>query len=142
MAEIDELRELTRAFWAGSELLCPRHRGVRLKGSFVQTTYADHIYLECPRGKETITIPQRPRQQEFNQPQVEGLMLSVQRGDNILCFRCQSRLVVDRQEEAFGKPSRIIFTCVRCLSYGIWKPGGEKTESPPNTQPARVEAAE
>ena len=120
MAEIDDLRELARNFWAGRDLPCPRHRGVNLEGSFVRTTYSDHIYLQCPRGKEVITIPQRPRQQEFNEPQVEGLMVSVQRGDNVLCFRCQSKLVMDREEEVFGKPSRTIFTCVRCLSFGVW----------------------
>jgi hypothetical protein len=142
MAEIDDLRELARAFWAGRELLCPRHRGVKLKGSFVQTTYADHIYLECPKGKETISIPQRPRQQEFNLPQVEGLLLSIQRGDNILCFRCQSKLVTDRQEEAFGKASRIIFTCVRCFSYGIWEPGMQSAEVPPAAGSESVKIAE
>ena len=96
-----------------------------MRGSFVQTTYADHIYLDCPKGKETITIPQRPRQQEFNEPQVEGLMLSQQRGDNVLCFRCQAKLVVSREEEIFGQPTRTTFTCVRCFSYGTWrgKPG-------------------
>ena len=121
MAEIDDLRELARNFWAGRDLPCPRHHGVNLIGSFVQTTYSDHIYLVCPRGKETTTIPQRPRQQEFNEPQVEGLMVSLQRGDNILCFRCQSKLLMARDEEVFGKPSRTTFTCVRCLSFGVWE---------------------
>src|SRR5687767_14363242 len=124
MAEIDDLRELARAFWAGRELPCPKHPGVKMKGSFVQTTFADHIYLDCPKGKERITIPQRPRQQEFNEPQVEGLILSEQRGDNVLCFRCQAKLVVSREEETFGQPTRTTFTCVRCFSYGIWRGTG------------------
>jgi hypothetical protein len=132
MAEIDDLRELARAFWAGRELPCPKHPGVKMKGSFVQTTYADHIYLECPKGKETITIAQRPRQQEFNEPQVEGLILSEQRGDNVLCFRCQAKLVVTREEESFGQPTRTTFTCVRCFSYGIWRgKSGAAAETPP-----------
>ena len=120
MSEIDEMRELARNFWAGKDLPCPKHPGVNMKGTYARTTYSDHIYLECPRG-ETITIPQRPRQQEFNVPQVEGLMVSLQRGDNVLCFRCQAKLDIDRQEEVFGKPSRYTFTCVRCFSFGIWE---------------------
>lgn len=129
MAELDDLRELARSFWAGGDLPCPRHPGIKLKGSFVHTTYSDHIYLECPKGKETITIPQRPRQQQFNEPQVEGLITSLQRGDNVLCFRCQAKLVIDRQEEAFGKVSRMVFTCVRCLSFGIWEGKGAGAET-------------
>src|SRR5688572_18150966 len=131
MSEIDEMRELARNYWAGKELPCPKHPGVNMKGSYIRTTFADHIYLECPRGKETITIPQRPRQQEFNEPQVEGLMYSLQRGDNVLCFRCQAKLDIDRQEEVFGKPSRYVFTCVRCFSFGVWvsKPGVEQPEA-------------
>ncbi|HVT01953.1 MAG TPA: hypothetical protein VHL58_01100 [Thermoanaerobaculia bacterium] len=122
MAEIDELRELAKSFWAKEDLLCPRHPGVKMKGSFIQTTYADHIYLDCPKGKETITIPQRPRQQEFNGPQIEGLVVFLQQGDRVLCYRCQSKLVIDQRELQAGSGiNRLLFTCVRCLSYGAWE---------------------
>lgn len=122
MAEIDELRELAKSYWAGTELLCPKHPGVKMKGSFIHTTYADHIYLDCPAGKETITIPQRPRQQQFNGPQIEGLIVFLQRGDNVLCYRCQSKLVIDQRELTAGSSvSNFKFTCIRCLSYGSWE---------------------
>jgi len=122
MAEIDDLRELARNYWAKKDLLCPKHPGVKMKGSFIQTTYADHIYLECPRGKETITIPQRPRQQEFNPPQIEGLVVLMQKGDKVRCYRCQSSLLLDQRETPVGSGiSRLMFTCGRCLSWGSWE---------------------
>src|SRR5438270_12531457 len=90
--EVEQLRELAKAYWAGRDVMCPKHPGVKMIGSFVQTTFADHLYLTCPRGKETITIPQRPKQTEFNLQQVEGMVENLQRGDDILCYRCQSVL--------------------------------------------------
>lgn len=123
MPDVSELRELARAYWNGEKVECPTHRGAVMRGSYIQTTYADHIYLECPRGKETITIPQRPRQQEFNAEQVEGLVLNLQRGDNVLCFRCQSRLVSESDEAPARPPTRYTWTCVRCLSWGTWQVG-------------------
>src|SRR5436190_21655142 len=71
-----------------------------MTGSFVQTTFADHIFLNCPRGKETITIPQRPKQMEFYDQQVEGFVENMQRGDAILCYRCQSKIEVDAKKTA------------------------------------------
>ena len=82
--EAEVFRDLARAFWAGKPVECPKHRGARLTGSFVQTTFADHIFLTCAKGKETITIPQRPRQMEFYDQQVEGFVENLQRGDAIL----------------------------------------------------------
>lgn len=121
MAEIDELRELARLFWAGKPMPCPDHPDGLMKGTFVQTTYRDHVHLECSAGKEWIDIPQRPRQQEFNVPQVEGLVESLDRGDDVKCFRCQAILVIDREERPGSTPHRYLFTCVRCLSFGEWK---------------------
>ena len=63
-----------------------------MNGSFVKTTFADHIFLSCPKGKETIQIPQRPTQMEFYDQQVEGFVENLQRGDAILCYRCQSKI--------------------------------------------------
>ncbi len=91
-----------------------------MTGSFVQTTFADHIFLTCPRGKETITIPQRPRQMEFDAQQTEGFVENLQRGDAIQCYRCQSPLEVNTREDAVTGIARYSFTCVRCLSYGEW----------------------
>src|SRR2546422_4347622 len=79
--EVEQLRDLARAFWAGKEILCPKHPGVKMTGSFVQTTFADHIFLTCPRGNETIAIPQRPKQIPFQAQQVEGFVENIQRGD-------------------------------------------------------------
>lgn len=121
MAEIDDLRELARAFWAGRPIPCPKHPGGVMTGTFVQTTYRDHIHLECNVGHETVDLPQRPRQQEFNQPQVEGLVESLDRGDAVKCFRCQATLVIDREERPGSEPHAYRFTCVRCLSFGEWK---------------------
>ena len=118
--EVEQLREFARAFWAGRPIDCPKHAGVKLTGSFVQTTFADHIFLECPRGKETITIPQRPKQVVFQRQQVEGFVENIQRGDAILCYRCQSPLETDVQENANTGVTHYTFTCVRCLSYGEW----------------------
>jgi len=114
--EVEQFRELARAYWAGRPVPCPKHAGVNLAGSFVQTTFADHIFLTCPRG-ETITIPQRPKQTEFQAQQVEGYVENLQRGDAILCYRCQSPL------EVSSEGGGTTFTCVRCFSYGTWAGG-------------------
>ena len=63
--EVEQFRELAIAFWENKPISCPKHAGARMIGSFVQTTSADHIFLTCERGKETITIPQRPKQMQF-----------------------------------------------------------------------------
>ncbi|HET7435707.1 MAG TPA: hypothetical protein VFN10_13445 [Thermoanaerobaculia bacterium] len=117
--EVEVLRELARAYWAGKESACPKHPGAKLTGSFVQTTFADHIFLTCPRG-DTITIPQRPKQMEFYDQQVEGLVESMQRGDAIRCYRCQSILETDAKPNADTGVTDFTFTCVRCFSWGRW----------------------
>ncbi len=91
-----------------------------MSGEFVQTTFADHIFLTCSRGHETIDIPQRPKQVEFQSQQVEGFVENLQRGDAILCYRCQSPLEANTKEDAETGVVRYVFTCVRCLSYGEW----------------------
>ena len=121
MAEIDDLREIARLFWDEKPIPCPKHPTGMLRGSFVKTTYADHIHLECNVGREWIDIPQRPRQMEFNVPQVEGLVESLDRGDGVKCFRCQANLVVKQDERPGSSPHEYRFTCVRCLSWGVWK---------------------
>jgi hypothetical protein len=119
-SEVEQMRDLARAFWAGQDVFCPKHPGVKMAGSYVQTTFADHIFLTCPRGKETITIPQRPRQIEFQEQQLEGFVESMQRGDSIQCYRCQAELEINTQEDATTGVARYSFTCTRCLSYGGW----------------------
>lgn len=119
--ETEQLRDLARAFWAGREVPCPKHPGVTMIGSFVQTTYKDHIFLTCPAGKETITIPQRPKQIEFQDQQVEGLVENLQRGDSIRCYRCQSALETAAVENRETGVVDYTFTCVRCLSWGTWR---------------------
>jgi hypothetical protein len=118
--EVENLRELARAYWAGRPIPCPKHPGVTMVGTFVQTTFADHVFLTCSAGKETITIPQRPKQIEFQAQQVEGYVESLQRGDAILCYRCQSPLEVAAPENRDTGIVDYTFTCVRCLSYGTW----------------------
>lgn len=118
--ETEQLRELARAYWAGRAIPCPRHPGVNLTGTFVQTTFADHLVLDCPAGKESITIPQRPKQLEFQAQQVEGMVESMQRGDAILCYRCQAMLDVATVENRETGVNEYTFTCSRCLSYGSW----------------------
>ncbi len=96
--EVEQLRDLAKLYWAGQPVPCPKHPGVMLTGSFVKTTYADHLFLTCPRGKETITIGQRPRQMEFYPQAVEGFVENIQRGDAILCYRCQSKIETETKE--------------------------------------------
>lgn len=118
--EVEQLREVAKDYWAGRDVPCPKHPGVKMIGNFVQTTFADHLYLTCPRGKEVISIPQRPKQVEFHRQQVEGYVENLQRGDAILCYRCQSKLEIDAAENAVTGVTDYTFTCVRCLSYGRW----------------------
>ncbi len=118
--EVEQLRDLARAYWAGQDIPCPKHPGVKMTGTFEQTTFADHIFLTCPRGKETISLPQRPRQIVFQEQQVEGFVENIQRGDAILCYRCQSPLEVNTREDPVTGIGHYVFTCVRCLSYGEW----------------------
>ena len=118
-SEVEQLRDLAKAFWAGQQITCPKHH-VPMTGSFVQTTFADHIFLTCPRGKETISIGQRPRQIEFQAQQVEGMVENTQRGDSNLCYRCQSRLEVNAQENPTTGVTDYTFTCIRCFSWGRW----------------------
>ncbi len=131
-SDVTIMRDLARRFWNVELLECPKHTGTRLSGSFVETTYADHIVLECPKGAETWTIPQRPRQKEFNPRQVEGLVVFLQVGDSIRCYRCQSKLEVELVEDRVTGISQYEFTCVRCFSYGMWtgKPEEASIESP------------
>jgi DNA-directed RNA polymerase subunit RPC12/RpoP len=119
-SEVSVNRELARAFWAKDTIRCPKHPGATLRGSFVQTTFADHIVLSCPQGRETITIPQRPKQMQFLEQQVEGLVESMQRGDAIRCYRCQSKIEVEERPDRDTGIIDHLFTCVRCLSWGRW----------------------
>jgi len=119
-SEVEVLRELAKLYWAGKPIPCPRHPGGILTGNFVQTTFADHIALYCTRGKETLTIPQRPKQKEFQDQQNEGYVESMQRGDDILCYRCQAPLEIAQVEDVNTGVTAFTFTCVRCLSYGSW----------------------
>jgi hypothetical protein len=119
-SEVAALRELVKKYWSGQPVECPKHTGVTMTGSFVQTTFADHVFLTCPRGKETFQIPQRPRQIEFQNQQVEGLVENIQRGDQNLCYRCQSKMETEADENPTTGYTDYIFTCVRCFSYGQW----------------------
>ena len=118
--EVEQMRELARAFWANKPIPCPRHPGANMTGSFVQTTFADHVFLTCPRGKETVTIPQRPKQTEFQDQQVEGMVENIQRGDAILCYRCQSKMETSARPNNETGITDYTFTCVRCFSWGRW----------------------
>ena len=118
--EVEQLREIVRAFWSNKDIECPKHAGVKMTGTFVQTTYADHVYLTCPRGKESITIPQRPKQVVFQDQQVEGFVENINRGDAILCYRCQAPLETNAKEDPNTGVTHFVFTCVRCFSYGEW----------------------
>jgi hypothetical protein len=118
--EVEQLRDLVRDYWAGRDVICPKHPGVKMTGSFVHTTYADHVFLSCPRGRETITIGQRPRQMQFDRQQVEGMVENLQRGDANLCYRCQSKLEMNTEENATTGVTDYTFTCVRCFSFGRW----------------------
>jgi hypothetical protein len=133
--EVEQLRDLARAYWRGDSIDCPKHPGVKMSGSFVQTTYADHVFLTCPRGKETITIPQRPRQMEFYPQAVEGMVENLQRGDSILCYRCQSKIEVATNENVDTGHADYTFTCIRCFSYGTWSghPSAAKIGSAPGS---------
>lgn len=131
--EVEVMRDLVKAYWAGKDVICPKHPGVKMAGSFVQTTFADHVFLTCPRGKETITIPQRPKQIEFQAQQVEGFVENIQRGDRNLCYRCQSSLEVSADEDATTGVTNYTFTCIRCFSWGRWTghPSAAKIGSAP-----------
>ena len=119
-SEVEQHRELARAYWAGRAIPCPKHPGVNMAGAFVQTTFADHIFLTCTSGKETIQIPQRPKQMEFYDQQVEGFVENMQRGDAILCYRCQSKIETAARENGETGITDYTFTCVRCFSWGRW----------------------
>ena len=118
--EVEQLRDLATAFRAGKPIPCPKHPGVTMTGSFVKTTFADHIFLTCPRGRETIQIPQRPTQMEFYDQQVEGFVENLQRGDAILCYRCQSKIETAAKENRETGITDYTFTCIRCFSWGRW----------------------
>ena len=133
--EVEQLRDLARLYWEGKPVPCPKHTGAMMTGSFVKTTYADHLFLTCPRGKETITIPQRPRQMEFYPQAVEGMVENIQRGDAILCYRCQSKIETSSTENVETGRFAYTFTCVRCFSYGSWAgdPAAAKIGSAPGS---------
>lgn len=118
-SEVETFRELARRYWAGQEIRCPKHPASLMTGSFVQTTFADHIFLTCASGKETIQIPQRPKQMEFYDQQVEGFVENLQRNDAILCYRCQSKIEVTVIENP-DLGNDYTFTCIRCFSWGRW----------------------
>jgi hypothetical protein len=117
--DVEQNRDLVRAFWSQEQIRCPKH-GALMTGSFVQTTFADHVSLTCSGGKETVTIPQRPRQIEFQPQQVEGMVENLQRGDAILCYRCQSPVQTSAIPNRGGGVTDYTFTCIRCFSWGKW----------------------
>lgn len=119
-SEVELHRDLARLYWSGGEIRCPKHPSAVMTGSFVQTTFADHIFLTCRQGRETLTIPQRPKQIEFQAQQVEGMVENLQRGDAILCYRCQSQIETSSKTLGENGVSDYTFTCVRCLSWGRW----------------------
>lgn len=119
-SEVELHRELARTYWSGGVIRCPKHPSATMNGSFVQTTFADHIFLSCSQGRETITIPQRPKQIEFQAQQVEGMVENLQRGDAILCYRCQSKIETSSKTNNENGLSDYTFTCVRCYSWGRW----------------------
>ena len=133
--EVEQLRDLAKLYWTEKPIPCPKHAGVMLNGSFVKTTYADHLFLTCPRGKETITISQRPTQMEFYPQAVEGMVENIQRGDAILCYRCQSKIETSTTENVETGRAAYTFTCVRCFSYGSWagNPAAAKIGSAPGS---------
>jgi DNA-directed RNA polymerase subunit RPC12/RpoP len=118
--EVDQFRELAILFWENKPIRCPKHVGAKMTGSFVQTTFADHVFLTCERGKETIQIPQRPKQMQFYDQQVEGYVENLQRGDAIRCYRCQSKLEIDARPQPDTGATDYLFTCIRCFSWGRW----------------------
>jgi len=138
MADIDQLRELVRDFWAGKPLFCARHPGAQLHGTWIETTYADHIHFECEKGGESFAVPQRPKQQEFDPWQTEGLVVFLERNDNVLCYRCQSSLVIENKTAPGNDRQEFLFTCVRCLSWARWEgnPAEASIETPTNTRSA------
>ena len=91
-----------------------------MTGSFVHTTFADPVFLTCTKGRETISIPQRPKQMQFQRQSVEGMVENIQRGDKNLCYRCQSIIELETNENVQTGVTRFTFTCVRCFSYGTW----------------------
>ena len=118
--EVEVLRELARSYWAGKPVMCPKHPASTMTGSFVQTTFADHIFLTCTSGKDTIIVPQRPKQMEFQDQQVEGYVENLQRDDAIRCYRCQSKMETAAKENPETGITDYTFTCVRCFSWGRW----------------------
>jgi len=141
--EVEQLRDLAKEYWAGHDIICPKHPGVKMVGSFVQTTFADHVFLTCPRGKETIQIHQRPTQLEFQLQQVEGMVENIQRGDRNLCYRCQSPVEVATKENVDTGVTHYTFTCIRCFSYGTWlgHPDAAKIGSAPTSGTRKKSAA-
>ena len=119
--KLSEQRDLASAYWRGETTTCPDHPGSAMRGEFVRTTFADHLVFRCERGAETLTIPQRPKQVEFNDPQVAGLLLNLARGDSIRCYRCQANLVTETDAGPAREATRYDFICVRCLSWGTWE---------------------
>lgn len=116
--DIDVKRELARAYWRNEKALCPKH-GVAMTAEFIQSNYFDQLVFGCPRG-DTFTIPQRPKQVEFNVHQLEGFVVFLQSGDNILCYRCQRRLQVETTENVETGVTDFSFTCTHCFSWGTW----------------------
>lgn len=118
--DVEMQRDLVRAYWSGKPVLCPKHPGSTMTGSFVQTTFADHVFLTCSAGQETIQIQQRPKQIEFQDQQVEGFVENLQRNDAILCYRCQSKIETSSKANPETGISDYTFTCIRCFSWGRW----------------------
>ena len=118
--EVELFREMARAYWEQQPVPCPKHEGAVLSGEFVRTTFADHLYLTCPKGRESYQMPQRPQQMQFYDQQVEGFVEIMQRGDAIRCYRCQSKLEMDAPVDPESGLTSYTFTCIRCFSWGRW----------------------
>ncbi len=90
-----------------------------MTADFIQSNYFDQLVFQCPKG-DTVTIPQRPKQVEYNVHQLEGFVVFLQSGDSILCYRCQRRLQVEAIENADTGVTDFTFTCTHCFSWGTW----------------------
>ena len=59
---------------------------------------------------------------DFNDQQVleAALVENIQRGDAILCYRCQSPVQTDAKQNNESGVTDYTFTCIRCFSWGRW----------------------
>ena len=72
--EVEQLRDLARTYWSKKPVMCPKHPGVEMTGTFVQTTFADVLSADQALYAAQLTVAERRQALWLAVADLQGLM--------------------------------------------------------------------